>query len=67
MNKKHKVLIIYMVCYVNGRKENMKEKKVVLKKVNRTNNSTVRTLACHCSCEGSGIRAVGKGYIAGFF
>ena len=47
--------------------ENMKEKKVVLKKVNRTNNSTVRTLACHCSCEGSGIRAVGKGYIAGFF
>lgn len=45
----------------------MKEKKVVLKKVNRTNNSTVRTLACHCSCEGSGIQAVGKGYIAGFF
>lgn len=24
MNKKHKVLIIYMVCYVNGRKEKMK-------------------------------------------
>lgn len=45
----------------------MKDKKVVLKKVNRTNNSTVRTLGCNCTCEGSGIRAIGKGYIASFF
>ena len=30
----------------------MQNKKVDLKKVNRTNSSTVRTLDCHCGCEG---------------
>lgn len=29
----------------------MQDKKVNLKKVNKTNSSTVRTLDCHCTCE----------------
>lgn len=44
----------------------MKKKRVVLKKVNKTNNSTVRTLACHCTCEASPVRAIGKGYVASY-
>ena len=45
----------------------MKEKKISLKKINKTSNSTVKTLACNCGCEASPLRAVGKGYLASFF
>lgn len=45
----------------------MKKNKINLKKINKTNNSIVRTLACHCGCDGDGISAVGKGYIASYF
>ncbi|WP_207654391.1 lachnocin family radical SAM-modified peptide [Lacrimispora amygdalina] len=41
----------------------MKNKKVSLKKINKTNNSTVRTLACHCGCQGKPWSAVGDGYL----
>lgn len=41
----------------------MKNKKVSLKKVNKANNSTVRTLGCHCGCQGKPWSAVGDGYM----
>jgi hypothetical protein len=42
----------------------MKNNKVSLKKINRANNSTVRTLgACHCQCEGKPWTAFGAGYM----
>lgn len=41
----------------------MKKNKVNLKKINKVNNSTVRTLACHCSCSGKVGAAFTKGYI----
>ena len=44
----------------------MKEKKLNLKKINKTNNSTVRTLDCHCGCEGRIGNAIGKGYLGSF-
>ena len=31
----------------------MANKKVILKKVNKANSSTVKTLDCHCGCEGN--------------
>lgn len=44
----------------------MQDKKVNLKKVNKTNSSTVRTLDCHCTCEGRVLQAVTKGYVGSF-
>jgi hypothetical protein len=44
----------------------MKDKRVNLKKINKTNNSTVRTLDCHCGCEGRPGNAVKKGYVGSF-
>lgn len=44
----------------------MKKNKVNLKKINKANNSTVRTLACHCGCEGKPVSAAGNGYIGQF-
>ena len=44
----------------------MQNKKVDLKKVNRTNSSTVRTLDCHCGCEGRPGQAFMKGYVGSF-
>ena len=44
----------------------MQDKKVNLKKVNKTNNSTVRTLDCHCKCEGKAVKAFSNGYIGVF-
>lgn len=44
----------------------MKDKKVSLKKINKTNNSTVRTLECHCGCEGQIGKAATHGYIGNF-
>lgn len=44
----------------------MQDKKVNLKKVNKTNNSTVRTLDCHCKCEGKAVKAFANGYIGVF-
>lgn len=41
----------------------MKTKKTI-KKVNSGNkNISVKTLACHCGCEGKPISAAGNGYI----
>ncbi|WP_200801265.1 lachnocin family radical SAM-modified peptide [Clostridium sp. Marseille-P2415] len=45
----------------------MKNKKVSLKKINKANNSTVRTLACHCGCEGKPGKAYSDGYVGQFF
>lgn len=44
----------------------MTNKKVNLKKVNKANNSTVKTLGCHCRCEGKAVSAYSKGYIGMF-
>ena len=44
----------------------MQNKKVILKKVNKTSNSTVRTLDCHCGCEGRLGNAISKGYVGKF-
>lgn len=44
----------------------MQNKKVILKKVNKVNNSTVRILDCHCGCEGKAVQAVTKGYVGKF-
>lgn len=56
-----------MVCYIDNRREqDMQNKKVNLKKVNKTNNSTVRTLDCHCGCEGRVGQAFKKGYVGSF-
>lgn len=44
----------------------MKDKKVNLKKINKTNNSTVRILDCHCGCENKAFTAVSRGYIGKF-
>lgn len=44
----------------------MQNKKVNLKKVNKTNNSTGRTLDCHCGCEGRPGQAFMKGYVGSF-
>jgi len=37
-----------------------------LKKINKANNSTVRTLGCHCGCSGKVVSAAGNGYIGQF-
>lgn len=37
--------------------------KVSLKKINKANNSTLRTLDCHCGCQGKPVTAVGDGYV----
>lgn len=44
----------------------MKDKVVNLRKINKTNNSTVRTMDCHCGCEGRIGNAAKKGYIGSF-
>lgn len=44
----------------------MKNKKVCLKKINKVNNSTVKTLECHCGCEGKLGSAYSKGYLGSF-
>lgn len=44
----------------------MTAKKVALKKVNKANSSTVKTLDCHCSCEGKPVSAYSKGYVGMF-
>ncbi|QYE99748.1 lachnocin family radical SAM-modified peptide [Paraclostridium sordellii] len=42
----------------------MKNNKVSLKKINRADSSTVRTLgACHCGCDGKPWTAFGAGYM----
>ena len=40
--------------------------KVSLKKINKANNSMVRTLGCHCGCKGKPVGAYGNGYIGQF-
>lgn len=58
-----------MVCYIDdtGKEvKKMKDKKVNLKKINKVNNSTVKTLDCHCGCQGHAVQAVGKGYMGAF-
>ncbi len=44
----------------------MKKNKINLKKVNKTNHSTVRVLACHCGCSGSALAAIADGYIGNY-
>ena len=44
----------------------MQNKKVNLKKVNRTNSSTVRTLDCHWACEGRPGQAFMKSYVGSY-
>lgn len=44
----------------------MKEKKISLKKISKSEKSMVRTLACHCNCEGKVLSAAGNGYIGQF-
>lgn len=44
----------------------MKKNKVNLKKINKKDNMTVRTLACHCGCDGKIVSAAGNGYIGRF-
>ncbi len=44
----------------------MKNKKVNLKKVNKVNNSTVKTLSCHCKCAGKPVSAYSNGYVGMF-
>ena len=40
--------------------------KVSLKKINKANYSTVRTLKCHCGCEGKPVTAYMHSYIGQF-
>lgn len=42
------------------------KKKINLKKINKKDKRTVKTLACHCGCEGKPVSAVGDGYIGQF-
>lgn len=44
----------------------MKNNKINLKKINKANNSTVKTLDCHCNCDGKVISAYSKGYVGMF-
>ena len=44
----------------------MTNKKVNLKKVNKANKSTVKTLDCHCGCAGKPVSAYSKGYVGMF-
>lgn len=44
----------------------MSNKSPNLKKVNTANASTVKTLACHCGCEGKPMTAYAKGYLGNF-
>lgn len=46
--------------------EIMTNKRVNLKKVNKVNNSTVKTLDCHCGCSGKPVSAYSKGYVGMF-
>jgi hypothetical protein len=39
------------------------KKKINLKKINKKDKRTVKTLACHCGCEGKPFSAVGDGYM----
>ncbi|WP_408580213.1 lachnocin family radical SAM-modified peptide [Clostridium butyricum] len=34
--------------------------------MNKANNSTAKTLSCHCGCEGKPWSAVGDGYLGQF-
>lgn len=45
----------------------MKKNKICLKKINNVNNNTVRTLDCHCGCEGKIGSAYSKGFVGQFF
>jgi len=58
-------LVICRAYYLE-KGEIMKNNKVSLKKINKTNSSTVRTLACHCSCGGKILAAYGNGYLGQF-
>ena len=44
----------------------MSNKKPNLKKVNMANASTVKTLTCHCGCEGKAVTAFALGYVKNF-
>ncbi|WP_461613968.1 lachnocin family radical SAM-modified peptide [Clostridium sp. Marseille-QA1073] len=46
--------------------EIMRNNKVSLEKLNKANNSTVRTLGCRCCCAGKPMAAYGSGYIGQF-
>lgn len=41
-------------------------KRVNLKKINKANNSMVKTLDCHCGCSGKPVSAYSKGYVGMF-
>lgn len=59
-------LTIYTVYYFKKGWVIMKEKKISLKKISKSEKSMVRTLACHCNCEGKVLSAAGNGYIGQF-
>jgi hypothetical protein len=44
----------------------MKNKKIDLKKINKSNNSTARNLTCHCNCIGKLIAAFTGGYLGNY-
>ena len=44
----------------------MSNKKPNLKKVNKANASTVKTLASHCGCAGKPVAAFALGYLNNF-
>lgn len=44
----------------------MKNKKVILKKINKANGSTVSEMDCHCNCEGKVVQAVALSYIGNY-